>query len=170
MTPKTFIQVFIKSEADLPKEEGRYFVNIRHLDEGDTKRLYRFAKTPLTIDEWLEDIDWYLQPLPDKSKTAEAIEDFITSKIAKTLNPKGWEVIMSAYPTMVLELEDWFDEFAAQSQPVSMPTDEEIEHWADDMTEELQERSLPSEKIRIIKRNRIFGAKAMRDGKIKSQR
>lgn len=52
-----------------------------------------------------------------------------------------------------------------ESQEV-ITTDEDIEKWADDMTEELQERSLPSEKIRIIKRNRIFGAKAYRDGLI----
>ena len=85
-------KVFIKSEADLPEKEGRYFVKIKGLPpevididiEYYSIRLNRGDKK-----NWINNIDWYLQPveLPsdeeiekagnEYSEECFAIEDFV---------------------------------------------------------------------------------------------
>jgi hypothetical protein len=46
-------------------------------------------------------------------------------------------------------------------------SDEDIQKWGNDMEEELFERNHTTDEVRMIIRSRQFGAKAMRDGKIK---
>ena len=60
-------KVFIKSEADLPEDKAEYFVHIKERIES----LYRSGINTLTSDYpedlfkeiWMNNIDWYLQPV-----------------------------------------------------------------------------------------------------------
>lgn len=52
-------RIYIKSEADLPKEMGEYFVNIY----GGDKKYYPFTNDYSFLDNtefWLKHINWYL--------------------------------------------------------------------------------------------------------------
>jgi hypothetical protein len=99
------------------------------------------------------------QPAPVSAE----IEDFLTTKIAKSLHPKGWEVIMQSFPLMVLELEDWMEEYA---QLASQPrvTDEEIENYFIEKEKEFISQGIPEIKLtEIFKMHFTEGAKWMRD-------
>ena len=80
MTAKTFIQVFIKSEEDLPKESGYYFAHFKEENELiKENELIQFhfevdATTNVTEDHdyWMDKVDWYLQPL--KQEQPERVE------------------------------------------------------------------------------------------------
>jgi hypothetical protein len=62
----------IKTEADMPKEEGLYFVA-----EKNYKYIYlcKYELTENFVRVWLRDIDWYLEPIEEQepSKGAEEI-------------------------------------------------------------------------------------------------
>lgn len=57
---KVYIQVFIKSQADLPKEIGYYNVHLKH-SRIELKLIQFPYKSPITNNYWLKRIDWYLQ-------------------------------------------------------------------------------------------------------------
>ena len=63
-------KVYIKSEADLPKEEGEYIVSHNY----DKAVEFFCSDNPYDISHWLEDIDWYLQPFELDMPTDEEIE------------------------------------------------------------------------------------------------
>jgi len=55
-----FVKVFIKSEDDLPKKDGVYFVCYKRYKEGST----HYWNTNLARkNTWLTEIDWYLKPV-----------------------------------------------------------------------------------------------------------
>ncbi len=58
-------KVYIKSESDLPKEEGEYIVSSNH----DKAVEFFFPDNPYDISDWVEDIDWYLQPISQPEPT-----------------------------------------------------------------------------------------------------
>jgi hypothetical protein len=51
-------KIYIKSEADLPKEPEKYFVKFKN----GTRTTANFTSGNVRIEWWLENIDWYLQP------------------------------------------------------------------------------------------------------------
>jgi len=55
-----FEKVYIRSEEDLPKEDGMYFINIK--GKGIGINVCRF-EVKLDIQNWMSNIDWYLRPL-----------------------------------------------------------------------------------------------------------
>jgi hypothetical protein len=81
MKTELYKKVWIKSEADLPKEEGEYFCG-----EGSGLHYKHFSTTNFNNEEfWLKHIDWYLQPIeqieqpePSVQLTDEEIEKQIT--------------------------------------------------------------------------------------------
>jgi len=59
-----FKKVYIKSEADLPKEEGYYFVGTKANTDRKMDLFYwRFTNFAQGRECWLNDIDWYLLPV-----------------------------------------------------------------------------------------------------------
>lgn len=66
---KLYRKVYIKNDADLPKEYGRYVV---HLKETDTQRDYPFYCTKVSIRLWNKFVDWYLQPIDITDADIEA--------------------------------------------------------------------------------------------------
>ena len=61
-----FIKKYIKTEDDLPKEEGYYFVHIKStsgLWDGNDIFEAVDMNDPDTIEYWLNSFDWYLQPV-----------------------------------------------------------------------------------------------------------
>jgi hypothetical protein len=72
MKEELYRKVYVKSEADLPKEDGNYIC----LHKGATK----LDIFPFKVNEshWFVEIDWYLQPVEQsESKTAEEILDTV---------------------------------------------------------------------------------------------
>jgi len=67
-----YVQVEIKSQEDLPKGTGTYFVFVKDDNEIQQWTYNKGSDTDDSID-WLENIDWYLQlvemPTYEKLKT-----------------------------------------------------------------------------------------------------
>ena len=91
-------KVFVKSEADLPEEDGYYFCGVKY-ENGAIADLEHFnLNDKEIINSWLNDIDWYLQPveLPSDEEIEKAsnkyseehfaMEDFVAG--AKWLRDK----------------------------------------------------------------------------------
>ena len=55
-----FEKVYIRSEEDLPEEDGMYFINIK--GKGIGINVCRF-EVILDIQSWMSNIDWYLRPI-----------------------------------------------------------------------------------------------------------
>ena len=73
---KHYKQVFIRTEADLPKENRPYIVGYKRMDYDNGERdgwLGYFVKDNYYKKLWLRDVDWYLQELPE-SNDKEIIE------------------------------------------------------------------------------------------------
>jgi hypothetical protein len=93
ITGKLYKEVWIKSESDLPKEDGVYFCHYKKYGENST----HFYKNNLArIQRWLTDIDWYLQPIeqieqPAVQLTDEEIERFATKM---TQDPVRWNYLV----------------------------------------------------------------------------
>ena len=51
-------KIYIKSEKDLPKKEGLYFVNFK----GGWMDTEYYRKTGGIVD-WMDEFDWYLKPI-----------------------------------------------------------------------------------------------------------
>ena len=76
MMKELYEKVFIKTEADLPKENGKYICMIKNINHPallqydiQSKGKYGYSK------QWLELVDWYLKPTEPVSD--EDIEIFI---------------------------------------------------------------------------------------------
>jgi hypothetical protein len=77
-------KIFIKTEADLPKEEGQYFIH--------TLQGRMFYINLYTIKNYYKEvIDWYLQPCPPQPRevTDEEIYEKIHFERALLLKGKG---------------------------------------------------------------------------------
>lgn len=77
-------QIFIKSESDLPKEEGSYVAK-RKTKEFASSHLYKGKDYN---ELWLRTIEWYLQPLPEQTerKSANELKDQIEAIIDNAIN------------------------------------------------------------------------------------
>jgi len=94
MKTELYKKVFIKSEDDLPKEKGYYFVKKKAPD----KRSHGFREYDVPIDirwsninfaqgkqDWLSNIDWYLQPI--EIPTEEEVNNNACKIYANASNP-----------------------------------------------------------------------------------
>jgi hypothetical protein len=61
-------QVIIKSEEDLPKEDGEYFVFVRGTDNPD---LFWWIKEYENTDYWMSTFSAYLIPISDEDVVGE---------------------------------------------------------------------------------------------------
>ena len=71
-----FKKVYIKSEADLPTEDGEYFVFIRN---GIGKDIFIWDNAGSDREIWIETFEWYLQPIsavnePEITLTEEGLD------------------------------------------------------------------------------------------------
>lgn len=62
-------KVYIKSEEDLPKEDNEYFVYYKKYGTGST---HIYLGNDARKYTWLNDIDWYLQPIEITDADIEA--------------------------------------------------------------------------------------------------
>ena len=77
--------LFIKSEADLPKEDGYYFCGVKY-ENGAIADLEHFnLNDKEIINSWLNDIDWYLQPVELPSDEDIKNEGFLYAKRVQTV-------------------------------------------------------------------------------------
>jgi hypothetical protein len=89
MKDELFKKVFIKSEADLPKDEGVYFCN----RSGFNSILHLMT----TLEKsYMREIRWYLLPVePKVSVTDEEIEKKFPIEASIIIKSKGWEEPLS---------------------------------------------------------------------------
>ena len=75
MKEELYKKVYIKTEEDLPKESGYYFVKRRNASIPDT--LY-YSLLALYIEKlkpyWVSQVDWYLIPIEQREVTDEEID------------------------------------------------------------------------------------------------
>ena len=180
--PKMFRQVFIETEADLPKEKDKYFIKYKQ----GIRTVLNFTSN--NHRRWLNDIDWYLQ-LIEQTKQAEYTESEgndnegnrwkVYSKPAQRKNIS--EIIeeylsTDEYPSSRLGFTEseveiiaekyhaQFSELMADSHALK-PSDEDIKMWAEtvDIVEQL---NIKGEDYLSPFEWAVFAAKAMRDDKI----
>jgi hypothetical protein len=60
-------------------------------------------------------------------KKLEEIEDFLSTKIANSLHPSCWTIVMQTFPRFLLELEDWFEEYAEAYHAKQLRDENDIE-------------------------------------------
>lgn len=77
-------KIFIKSEADLPKEEGSYYAHDRSYSN-DFIITDFFDKKQHGIFNWLQNIDWYFQPLPESPAQGMPTDEEIELELKKYL-------------------------------------------------------------------------------------
>lgn len=86
---ETFRKVYIKSESDLPKEDGDYIVKY---NDGSIETF------PFKLDEahWFTHIDWYLLPVsslqssePENNKTDEEIGQMANEQVSLYLKARN---------------------------------------------------------------------------------
>jgi hypothetical protein len=85
-----FKKIYIKSEADLPKEDGEYLSFHEHALLRDAISYRKFIfNDPQSIALWVHCINWYLQPLPQpREVTDDMLREIVASekdKIRKEL-------------------------------------------------------------------------------------
>jgi hypothetical protein len=72
-----FKKVFIHGEADLPKESGVYHVQTKSVNHEYTELSWFDRENTITRDyqkaKWIDEIDWYLQPLDEKEYLRELL-------------------------------------------------------------------------------------------------
>lgn len=142
---KRFVQVFIKTEANLPKEEGNYLAFMRNPNE--VTNIHIFPDNKDSRKRWMEDIDWYLQPQPEVTQEGKTAD---IDKFCERLD----EIFDQGMPTKVQII----DAFKKSQSPVA--SDEDIEIWAAGKVNEIDPDEYGYGDLLIE------GAKAMRDGKI----
>jgi hypothetical protein len=89
MKTELYKKVWIKSEADLPKEDGVYFCYYKKYGENST----HFYKNNLArIQRWLTELDWYLQPIEQIEQPAVQLTDEeISSEFDRRLESENSE-------------------------------------------------------------------------------
>jgi type IV secretory pathway TrbF-like protein len=92
-------KIHIKSEADLPKEEGDYFVHV--IKTGIDIMEWNISNYPddtkLQNVDWLNTYDWYLQPIEISDADIEAwAEEEIPFTSSSTLNVQRMRWIQGA--------------------------------------------------------------------------
>lgn len=62
-----FKKIYIKTEADLPKEDGNYYTH-SVLDNRYLYKIWFNRDSNIEKELWLTEIDWYLQPIEEKEE------------------------------------------------------------------------------------------------------
>lgn len=172
-------KIYIKSEADLPKEEDVYYVHIKP----DNKIKEWFFHIETDHREWLKYIDWYLQPVEaeaekdlQKSKLIEVMEaderdglykaevsdendfvQYVTNLLYSAYDDGKQHISSDVFDEWIeKEMENMSEFYASHNLLASKVTDADIEKWAKSLTKNQRSQN------GIIK-----GAKAFRDGLIK---
>jgi len=154
-TGQHYRQVFIESEADLPKEDGEYFIQNKKFGLGST-HYWKINKA--RENTWLDQIDWYLLPVASDvtMPSDEDLESCYESFIRTNHLSREWEK----------HYELWHNgKSQISAQKREDVTDEDIENTITDMVLDEYDHNAISEHYDIIEQ-RVLGAKAMRDGKI----
>jgi hypothetical protein len=165
MKEQLYRKVIIKTEADLPKETGIYFV---YTSTGIHQRGFDINQKRLGLhgssqDEWFS-VNWYLEPIEEQEST----EQDLKCENCDEPIPCDYlaECIKKAEPNLS-KIKD-VDQELAKIRGISKITDSDIEAWAD------KESLKPDEDNPTIKRVDAYdwdllvrGAKAMRDNEIK---
>ena len=77
-----YVKKEIKSEADLPKEDGQYFTHQMKTNYLDCMFWYEDDRA-WHVKSWLYHVDWYLQPieldLPDDKQIQEGLIVYVGS-------------------------------------------------------------------------------------------
>lgn len=87
-----YTKVIIKSEADLPKEYGHYFVKNKG-DFGYPNDVFIFDNNnPAIIDDWMNNIDWYLIEDTESCYPKPFVKWFKTQDVFSNIILNGKEV------------------------------------------------------------------------------
>jgi hypothetical protein len=79
MKTELFKKVYIKSESDLPKEDGAYFCHYKQYGENST----HFTKTNLARVYTREtEIDWYLLPIQEPVMPTDELKNELIKFVA----------------------------------------------------------------------------------------
>jgi hypothetical protein len=82
MKDEIYKKVYIKSEADLPKEKGTYIVSLHPVARTGNESMTTYLFNPNNnnhINSWQRDIDWYLQPI-EQPKTTTKESQVVSAK------------------------------------------------------------------------------------------
>ena len=167
---ETYEKVFIRSEADLPKEEGDYIgmevINFR------PSTIY-FKPTPLYIKNWMVDykVDWYLQPIAPMSRERVILDSLLAKIIKRRTDVND---VIDYYDVADFELA-WIQKYIEESiaselcsdagqreekpEPIQGESAEEIQHGipfkCPECGEEIQ-YGLSKEGQKLIANSRLF--------------
>lgn len=91
-----YVKRFIKSEADLPKEDGFYLCHI--IDDDEIKQ-WSIRPSDQCFEEdkndWMENIDWYLEPveIPTEEEINTAGQELFKSGMEQedAFDGQSWE-------------------------------------------------------------------------------
>lgn len=117
---ETFKKVYIKSEEDLPKEDGYYIVHSSiFLDTRDAHFVNYTNDNYPEYDKkiWMDNYDWYLQPLPEQTEIRENLFERI-------LDVSCIENLVSLTSNERHTVYDAFKTYLSQSH--QMPNDDKI--------------------------------------------
>jgi hypothetical protein len=120
MKTELYKKVYIKSEVDLPKEDGVYFCHYKRFGENST---HLFKTNLARKTTWETEIDWYLQPIEqiEQLEPVTAEENIIESFCDKHNITK--ETLIDVYL-------EYLKNAILSVQPAVQLTDEEIEKQA----------------------------------------
>jgi hypothetical protein len=107
-----FRKVVIKSESDLPKEEGEYTISI--LDSDTPTGGATFNHLPKTIKWWLANIHWYLLPVSQEHETAEEtilVDDPNYPNMGRRITKKEYEAQFKNQSTEIKSAEEMIKEY-----------------------------------------------------------
>ena len=84
---KHYKKVWIESEKDLPKEDGKYIAHSKIYDQiglwGFEKYYTNEFYPDYTKNSWLHNIDWYLQEVEQPKPTDQDIEKWAGKELMK---------------------------------------------------------------------------------------
>ena len=112
MEREMFKKVYIKSEADLPKERDYYVVHRKGSDcDYPTAIQFFLPKNATSINVW-NDYDWYLRPVPQPER-----------KMAEDILEKHFPLVIADKDEWAIEVLKCMSEYAAQG--IDWPSEEE---------------------------------------------
>jgi hypothetical protein len=174
MKEELYRKVYIKSEADLPKETGMYIVTFK---DGRSKDLWYQPNTTIALndDYWITEVDSYFYPIDREQIEQKEIKTY-TSSIRDDMY--RFHAVLQSHCNIRKESfsHNQFNaawnavkEYTSQQpKEEEKPTDAEIEKWAIEfMSNESFYATHPDEKFTAewhgLKNALARGAKAMRD-------
>jgi hypothetical protein len=97
-----FKKIFIKSEADLPKENGTYYTYAKAKAIG----MRGFDNSKDTIAIWMSYVDWYFQPCTIREVTDEEIDKKIF-QLCSEMRPWDGKSSPKTTPELLKEFAKW---------------------------------------------------------------